>query len=65
MANGNVFGAVRATTIAALCAGAGLALAGCSKSESAPTTPGTEKPAMEKDGGDMKCSPNSCSANSK
>ena len=65
MANANVFGAVRATTIAALCAGAGIALAACSKSETAPTTPATEKPATEMScGADKKCGQNACGISS-
>jgi hypothetical protein len=66
-----VFGALRATTIAALCAGAGLALAGCDRNEAAagvqtkPATgtagaakaAATEKPAADNNcgGTDKKC----------
>ncbi len=66
MSPSHVFGAVRATTIAALCAGAGIALAGCGKTEEGKPSdgaPGAAKAAGEdKSGGDMKCSPGGCPA---
>ena len=70
MANEKVFGAVRATTIAALCAGAGLVLAGCAKADEGKPAPGgtpaTEKGAGEKTcGGDKNCGANSCAAKDK
>ena len=74
MHHSNLFGALRATTIVALCAGAGLGLAGCGKTEAGsdgqkPATGGTaatEKPAGEKScGADKGCSAKGCSAKSK
>jgi hypothetical protein len=71
MAPSNVFGAVRATTIAALCAGAGITLAGCGKSEEAKPAGGSGAPAAEKPagehqcGGDNKCGASSCGAKDK
>ncbi len=74
-----VFGALRATSIVTLCAGAGLALAGCDAGAKKPVAPAAEKPAVgttgksaadpksgaEKPGGEMTCSPGQCAANTK